>query len=475
MRQKHKNFYILLFSVFVISGCQVNETLYKIKETISVDFNKGTADKRKQDEKMDLKRKNEKISSKKSEETSKKISVEKAPKKVIKDTKIKKTEQELAFVQPRVKSKTIEKFRRKRELSKIGLLVPISGDRAYAGGYVIDSLRLGLAESNSYFNFQVLDTKGTKSGLMQAFFAGIENDIDIFIGPIFSDLTHYLKSLKINKDVLIFSLSSDQEAASNNIFISGTNPVDEIRCIFQNINSRDIKKVAIVQTKNKFSEKFSDVFRKFSADKIVDFFNIDTKDDLEEKIKSISNYDNRRRNLEQKIDEINAMEVDEEMKNNMRKNLETLETYGPPAYDAVIISEMGTRLVEIVSLMAYYDLNSENSFIVGMSGWDSLEDARENVFNGTYYVSNINNESKNYDTKYFNIFSKKPNKINYITHDLFIILEKLSLFEPPQGVSEISFEGTLGKTSVGKDSISREILFKKFKNGVSQIENICKL
>ena len=129
------------------------------------------------------------------------------------------------------------------------------------------------------------------------------------------------------------------------------------------------------------------------------------------------------------------MDIDEQVKENLRRNLETKETFGSPPYDAIIISEMGTRAIEIVSLMAYYDLNAENSFIIGTTAWDTLDIRKENVFNGTYFVSNKNSESVNYDEKYFKMFSKRPNKINYIDR-LFMKKDCIS----KKQLNEISFK-----------------------------------
>ena len=136
---------------------------------------------------------------------------------------------------------------------------------------------------------------------------------------------------------------------------------------------------------------------------------------------------------------------------------------------------MGTRAIEIVSLMAYYDLNAENSFIIGTTAWDTLDIRKENVFNGTYFVSNKNSESVNYDEKYFKMFSKRPNKINYISNDLFILLEKLFEYGSEKNLEVISFNGTLGSTSLGDEMITREILFKKFINGSAQTESVCSI
>ena len=469
MKQLHRKFYILFIFFFLISSCQVNETLVMLKDQISEEFMN------KQEEKIITPKVKKETKIEKKNKSEKKIKDDKYEKKNLITENQKLQDEQLVLVQPRVQSKKIEKFKKKRKLSTIGLLVPVTGKRSYAGNYVINSLRLALIESEYNFNFQVLDTKSNLTGLSSAFNKGIKSGVEIFIGPIFSDSTQFLKTQKIDKNILVFSLSSDQDASSDEIIISGTNPIDEIKCIFENINIRNLKNIAVIQTKNKFLEKYLPTFKKFADNKRIDFFNINDEDDLENKIKSLSDYEERKKILKNKIDEIDFLDIDEQEKENLRRSLETKETFGSPPYDAIIISEMGTRAIEIVSLMAYYDLNAENSFIVGTTAWDTLDIRKENVFNGTYFVSNKNSESVNYDDKYFKMFSKRPNKINYISNDLFILLEKIFEYESEKNLEVISFDGTLGNTSLGDEMITREILFKKFINGSTQTESFCSL
>tara|TARA_B100000989_G_scaffold297385_1_gene283029 strand:+ start:7856 stop:9295 length:1440 start_codon:yes stop_codon:yes gene_type:complete len=474
MKIKQTNL-IYIFIFFLLAGCQVNEALVILKESIPVDFTKKEyINEDKVSKKNDIKSE-KKVATKKEFENEDKVS--KKTNTLNEKTEIEESqtnENLLALVQPRIERERIKKFQDKKNLEKIGLLIPVSGERSFAGQYVINSLRLSLSESSLEFEFKVFDTKSTKLGLSEAFSTAMKNGIKVFIGPIFSDSTHYLKSLKINKDIIIFSLSSDQEALSDNIIITGTSLDEEFRCIFDNIDSQNLNKVAIIQTKNKFTEKYSKVFKKYAAEKEIDFFSIENNEDLEQKIKKISKYESRRFALKEKIKEIDNMETDEEIKKSMKKEFERLETFGPAPYEAIVVSAMGTKLVEIISLLAYFDINTDNTFIIGTTGWDSLGEKKENVFNETFYVSNRNKKSKIYDEKYENIFSNAPNKINYITHDLFIILENLVKSRSNPDLEKISFEGALGKTFFTRTFITREILFKKSYNGKSIVQNTCK-
>ena len=129
MKQLNRKFYILFIFFFLASSCQVNETLVMIKEQITEEFmnkqeGKIITPKGKKETKIEKKNKSEK-----------KIKDDKYEKKNLITENQKLQEEQLVLVQPRVQSKKIEKFKKKRKLSTIGLLIPVTGSRSYAGNF----------------------------------------------------------------------------------------------------------------------------------------------------------------------------------------------------------------------------------------------------------------------------------------------------------------------------------------------------
>ena len=66
-----------------------------------------------------------------------------------------------------------------------------------------------------------------------------------------------------------------------------------------------------------------------------------------------------------------------ERKNELKK-LERQLTLGVP-FDSIIIASDGDRLTEILSHLAFYDINTENTNIYGTSLWEDTE-KKDNVF-----------------------------------------------------------------------------------------------
>ena len=103
--------------------------------------------------------------------------------------------------------------------------------------------------------------------------------------------------------------------------------------------------------------------------------------------------------------------MSEELKNIEIKKLSVLDTYGPLPFDALIINATGNRLLEIVSLLAYYDINSSNTLIMGTSIWENFKAYDENIFEDAYFVSSKSNKKLGYDSRYESNFDKSPNNL----------------------------------------------------------------
>ena len=93
---------------------------------------------------------------------------------------------------------------------------------------------------------------------------GLSLDIDVFIGPIFSHEALYIKEFAKQNDALIFSLSTDKNAISKNIIITGLSLEDEINCIVEYVTFSDQKKVGVVINDNRYGDLLKEILENLS-------------------------------------------------------------------------------------------------------------------------------------------------------------------------------------------------------------------
>ncbi len=349
----------------------------------------------------------------------------------------------------------------------VGLLLPLTGEKSAAGNLVINSLRYSMLLRPNQLNFKIFDTEGTPRGAVSAAKQGITNNVKTFIGPIFSDETREVKEhFKNKKKLTFFSLSPDLNNISENIIVSGQNPNDQISCITKHIAKNDSKDVLLIHHADKYGYVIRNSFLNYVNDfgmmgVNIDFFEVDGNTDLNDNIKKISRFNERKLKLENEIIKIkNNRELDEEFKNSEIKSLERMLTLGSP-FDSIIIASEGDRLLEILSHLAFYDINSENSNIYGTSLWEDTN-KKDNLFKGTYYASSLKYKDEEFIQNFKNVFSKDPMSFNYHMHDLLDLVESYKIMSDKDKTNTV-FNGEFTKSKIKSGFLQREIYLKRIK------------
>ncbi len=367
----------------------------------------------------------------------------------------------LNLKKPELKEKKIEKD------NLVGLLLPLTGEKSAAGNLVINSLRYSMLLRPNQLNFKIFDTKGTPKGAVSAAEQGISNNVKTFIGPIFSDETREVKEHFENKKRLtFFSLSPDLNNVSENIIVSGQNPNDQISCITKHIAKNDNKDVLLIHHADKYGYVIRNSFLNYVNDFgmmgiNIEFFEVDENTDLNDNIKKISRFNERKLQLENEIMKIkNNRDLEEEFKNSEIKSLERMLTLGSP-FDSIIIASEGDRLLEILSHLAFYDINSENSDIYGTSLWEDTN-KKDNLFKGTYYASSLKYKDDEFVQNFKNVFSKDPMSFNYHMHDLLDLVESYKIMSE-KDKTNLVFNGEFTKSKIKSGFLQREIYLKRIK------------
>ncbi|MFL2679407.1 MAG: hypothetical protein ACJ0GH_03400 [Alphaproteobacteria bacterium] len=374
-----------------------------------------------------------------------------------------------------IKKQTEKRNLKKKVNNLIGLLLPLTGEKRSAGNLVLNTFRYTLAIDPKDIVFKIYDTKGTKSGVINAAQKGINDGVDIFIGPIFSYETAELKKNFGNKkDITFFSLSPDLNNLSSNIVVSGQNTEDQISCILDDLKNKSIKKLLLIKHDDKYGEIVKNIleenlenfgpYEKFE----LDFLTVHSQQDLNKDIKLISDFEKRKLQLKEQrkvISEDKTLLAGE--KKAELKKLERQLTFGVP-FDSIIIASQGNKLLEILSHLAFYDINANNTFIYGTSLWEDT-DKKDKLFANTFFVTNLKNKGSTFIKNYKDVFSKDPTSVNFHLFDLIDLVDDFKLYEiyPDNKIHIGEFTNSLVKSG----SLKRETFIKKYKaNG--RIENV---
>jgi len=369
--------------------------------------------------------------------------------------------------------------KKKRSNNLIGLLLPLTGEKRSAGNLVLNTFRYSLVSNPKDIVFKVYDTKGTSNGAIDAAKKGKNDNVDTFIGPVFSDETSAIKNaFEGDTRVKFFSLSPDLSNISRNVIVSGQNPKDQISCILSDIESKKVKKILLIHHNDKYGEvikkSLEESIYKFEMFDQIDlsFFSVYPEQNLNKDIMAISNFESRKLALKEKRKFIeNDRSLAKFERKEELKKLERQLTLGVP-FDSIIIASDGDRLTEILSHLAFYDINANNTFIYGTSLWEDTN-KKDKVFENTFFVSNLKSKESSFVKNYKDVFSRDPSSVSFHLFDLIDLVNDSKFYDiyPEDKV----FFGEYTNSLLKSGYVKRETFIKKNKAGKTKNVFSCQL
>ena len=360
-----------------------------------------------------------------------------------------------------------EKIKRKKSRrfknNYVGLLLPLTGEKRSAGTLVLNTFRYSLVKKPMDIVFKIYDTRGTADGAVTAAQKGIRDGVEIFIGPIFSYETKAIKENFSEKDLTtFFSLSPDLSNISKNIIVSGQNPEEQISCIVKDLQQNNIRELLLIHHNDRYGEIIKNSLVRniglIQSNINLSFLDISVNKDLNKEVKSISQFERRKRSLKMKKKQISSDTTMSKQERDLAlKKLQRQLTLDSP-FDALVIASEGDKLLEILSHLAFYDIGSNNTRIYGTSLWeDTLK--IDQVFDNTFFATNLKGKGENFIENYKDVFSKKPNSVSFHLFDLIDFVNDFKIYDDYN--EERIHIGKFTNSQIKSGLLRRETFIKK--------------
>ncbi len=297
---------------------------------------------------------------------------------------------------------------------KIGLLAPFSGEYEYLGNSLLMSTQLALDEIGDDKILIVPRNSGSKDKeqLNKAIKEIVESGAKIIIGPVDSD---DFEELKKYKDVIFISLSNKDPGIKQNIISIGISFDSQMDALEKFIVSQKKKKTIIMYPQNQYSDLIERRIKKTKLKNYKIFkYNSDPKI-LTGEIEKLTNYPQRKRNLEIRKKLLQQKE-DLQSINELNK-LEQRYTLGKVNFDSVIIIDFGNNLKSVLASLAFVDVNDTDVLFTTVNQWFDESIFYENSVKNLYYPSVNLKNFKKYNDKYVKTFNLQPNEITILAYD----------------------------------------------------------
>ena len=302
----------------------------------------------------------------------------------------------------------------KTQTLKVGLVAPLTGKYKELGNSLLYSLQLALEEIGDEKVFIVPRDSGfnDKEKLNLAVQDIRGQGINIIIGPINNE---EFKEVKKYNDIIFISPSNIAPEFNNNIISIGISLESQLLALTKFIKKQKKKRTVIMFPENEYTNLIKDKLRKLNLENIRTFIYNPNPQILTGEIEVLTNYTQRKKNLELRKKMFEDKDDDQSVKELDR--LEQLYTLGNVNFDSIIIIDFGNSLKSVLTSLVYTDVNQKNVLFTTVNQWFDESIFYENTIQTIYYPSIDYIQFKKYNKNYFKKFKSYPNEITILTYD----------------------------------------------------------
>ena len=297
---------------------------------------------------------------------------------------------------------------------KVGLLAPLSGPQSNIGNSLLYSLQLALEEIDDE-NVTIIPRDSgfnDKEKLSSAISDMRDSGVKIIIGP--TSFEEFDEIKKYN-DLVFISPSNISPEFLNNTISIGVSLESQLIALSKFIKKQKKTKTIVMYPKNEYLKLIEAKLENLDLKNIKKFSYSPNPEILTGEIEVLTNYKQRKRNLElrKKMFE----DKDDEQSIKQLERLEQLYTLGKVNFDSVIIIDFGSSLKSVLTSLVYTDVNQQNVLFTTINQWFDESIFYENAIKNLYYPSVNYKEFKKYNDKYYKKFNIYPNEITILAYD----------------------------------------------------------
>ena len=354
------------------------------------------------------------------------------------------------------------------EKIKIGLLVPMSGEKNKLGQSIIKSTRLALKDIGTdkieiYPKDTELDPNKTLRSAIELKKLGVK----IIIGPVFFENIKYLNEVD---DIIFLSLTNKTDNLPSNVISSGVNSVSQLNAIKKFAELNKLERTILLTPDLDYKTEIKRAIKK-SKLKISKhyIYNIEpTK--LTQQIEEITNYKIRKQNLADEIRRVELSDLEEEIKKRRIDKLNKKYTIGNVDFDSLVISDFDESLKSVITSFLYSDVSPNDKYFITLNQWFDESLLSEKNIQPLYYPSINKKNLESFSNKFSEFYNEKPNHLSLLSYDLIGLIYYLSLKNDLSDTKllfkkQSSFKGKIGIFDIKDNKINHKLNFYQIQNG----------
>ena len=356
-----------------------------------------------------------------------------------------------------------EEFRLPTKLSavtRVGLLIPKTGPNSRLGTELLRGAELALfAMRDPSIELLTFDTAGGPAAAMAARQA-MAADVDIVVGPLFSQSVIAARSIIGQRGVPMLALSNNLQIADQASWLLGYMPEQQIELLLGHALTVGHSKIAILVEESPFGQRLAahtvqrlqqlgltpEVMQTLTQAQLA------ADDQLKTAIREFTGYV--------------PLEEDEEAP--------AFADLPPPRFDAVVFAGGAEFALRTAPVLAYYDADSERVLYLGNAQWNQRRLLMEPSLYGALFASRPTGQDDRFNTLWADIWESRPGTLARLSFDAMAMISVVARNKPPRWraalVSDSGFNGFSGAYRLYPDGSNRRAFeLRQIGSGVSTL------
>ncbi len=300
-----------------------------------------------------------------------------------------------------------------KNLLKIGVLLPLSGEFKNLGESFLKAIQLALYDiDNKNIKIYPKDSGNNPLNTYKSAKEFEDLGIKIVIGPIFYE---NLEKLNEVNSITFISLTNKTKNIPRNTITFGINIESQIEALKKHFKKINVNKTLLLSPNSEFVFQ-SEILAKKDVLKFYRTYsyNMDPKK-ITTDIEKITKYRERKKDLERRVKILEKSDLPQHKQE--LKTLEKMHTLGKVNFDSVVILDFGERLKSVLTSFMFVDVPSNEVNFFSINQWFDKTFFAENAMENLHFPSiNLKNLEK-FRKKYFKAYEEEANDVSILAYD----------------------------------------------------------
>jgi len=356
-----------------------------------------------------------------------------------------------------------EEFKLSQKVSavtRVGLLIPQTGPNSRLGTELLRGAELALfAMRDPSIELLSFDTAGGPKAPTAARQA-VAAEVDIVVGPLFSQSVIAARSIVGRHGVPMLALSNNVQIADQASWLLGYMPEQQIELLLGHALTVGHTKIAILVEDSPFGQRLAahtvqrlqqlgltpEVMQTLSEAQLA------ADDQLKNAIRDFTGY----------------VQLGED------EQAPAFADLPPPRFDSVVFAGGAEFALRTAPVLAYYDADSERVLYLGNAQWNKRRLLMEPSLYGALFASRPTSHDDRFNTLWADTWESRPGTLARLSFDAMAMISSVARNKPPQWraalISDSGFNGFSGAYRLFPDGSNRRAFeLRQIGSGVSTL------